>query len=279
MNYIKKIFIILVFIFAIIGFSFISIFFAIRWGLTNTKGVIDDQQKNFISDIKNNNQTSNIILSTEENTWSKTEQWAVIKKAVLKDRGDIERAAIVSGINPRLIFVNLSVEQLRLFNSDRESYKKFFEPLKILGSQTKFSWGVMGMKEETAIQIENNLKDKNSFYYLGKEYENLLDFHTEDISKERFIRMTDQHNHFGSYLYAGLFLKQIQVQWQKAGLPIDKRIDILSTLYNVGFKNSKPNPYPKSGGTIIEIDNIKYSFGSLAKEIYDSNELLEEFPR
>jgi hypothetical protein len=171
------------------------------------------------------------------------------------------------------------VEQLRMFFSDRESYKKFFQPLQILGSQTKFSWGVMGTKEETAIQVEKNLKDPSSEYYLGTEYENLLDFHTSDISKERFIRMTDQHDHFGSYLYAGLFLRQIQSQWQKAGFPITDKVDILSTLYNVGFKNSKPNPDPKSGGAEIEIEGIKYSFGSLAKEIYDSSELLEEFPR
>lgn len=275
-NYLKIFFNILVYIFAIIGFAFLSMFFAIKWGFTNTEGVIDKQKESFtenIYDIKNPTTTPQSYI------WSNGENWQVIKKAVLKDKAVLERAALISGVKPRLIFVNLAVEQLRLFNSDRESFKKFFEPLKILGSQTKFSWGVMGMKEETAKEVERNLKDKNSIYYLGESFENLLDFKTDDIEKERFIKMTDQRNHFGSYLYAGLFLKQIQTQWKKSGFPIDERIDILATLYNIGFNNSKPNANPKSGGAEIEIEGVKYSFGKLAEEIYNSNELIEEIPR
>jgi len=99
----------------------------------------------------------------------------------------------------------------------------------------------MGTKRETAIQIEKNLKDSTSPYYLGSTYEHLLDFTTTNIEEERFIRMTDQHNHYGSYLYAGLYLHQIIKQWKNAGFPISNRVDILSTLYNIGFVGSKPN--------------------------------------
>jgi hypothetical protein len=275
-KYLKIFFNVLVYIFAIIGFAFLSMFFAIKWGFTNTEGVIDNQRENFIENTSKINTSS---TTPQIYIWSKSEDWRVIKEAVLKDRAVLERAGIVSGVKPRLIFANLAVEQLRLFNSDRESFKKFFEPLKILGSQTKFSWGVMGMKEETAKEVEQNLKDKNSIYYLGESFENLLDFKTNNIEKERFIKMTDQHNHFGSYLYAGLFLKQIQTQWRKSGFPIDDRADILATIYNIGFKNSKPNENPRSGGAEIEIGGVKYSFGKLAEEIYNSNELIEEMPR
>jgi hypothetical protein len=171
------------------------------------------------------------------------------------------------------------VEQLRLFYTERESYKKFFEPLKILGSQTKFSWGVMGIKEDTAIQIENYLKDKTSPYYLGKSFENLLDFQAADIKQERFTRMTDQHAHYYSYLYAGLYLKEVMMQWKTAGFDISDRPDILTTLYNIGFANSKPKSDPQSGGAEINLYGHIYSFGSLGKEFYDSNELTDEFPR
>ncbi len=279
MNTLKTLFKIVVYIFALIGFVFLSVFFAVKWGLTNTEGIVDNQQESFI--YKNNIENTNPDqeTNTELKYWQQTEDWNVIKKAVLKDVGVLYRASIVSGVNPRLIFVNLAVEQLRLFNSDRESFKKFFEPLKILGSQTKFSWGVMGIKEETAKEIEKNLKDKDSIYYLGSQYENLLNFSTDDIEKERFIKMTDQRNHFGSYLYAGLYINQIKTGWRNSGFPIDKNIAVISTLYNIGFKNSKPNSDPKSGGAEIEINGKKYSFGQLAEEIYNSNEFINEFPR
>ena len=112
------------------------------------------------------------------NTWDSTPEWKIIKSALLKDVDVINRAANDSGVSSRLIISQLAVEQLRLFFSEREAFKKWFEPLKILGSQTQFSWGVMGIKEETAILIENHLKDPSSPYYLGKEYENILDFKT-----------------------------------------------------------------------------------------------------
>lgn len=276
MKVLKILFNIVVYLFAITGFIFLSVFFAVKWGFTNTEGIIDNQKESFTENTEQNQTISN---NTKTHIWSKDENWQVIKQAVLKDKETLERAALVSGVIPRLIFVNLAVEQLRLFNSDRESFKKFFEPLKILGSQTKFSWGVMGIKEETAIEIERNLKDRNSIYYLGWQFENLLDFKTDNIKEERFIKMTNQRDHFGSYLYAGLYLNQIKTGWRKSGFPIDKNIAVISTLYNIGFKNSKPKADPKSGGAEIEIQGQKYSFGQLAEEIYNSEELIEELPR
>jgi len=53
-----------------------------------------------------------------------------------------------------------------------------------------------GLKEETAKQIEQNLTDKNSPYYLGPNYEHLLDFQTADPDTERFNRLTDDKNHY-----------------------------------------------------------------------------------
>lgn len=274
----RKIFQIIIYIFAIIGFILVGGFFAVKYGLTNTKGIIDEQQKNFIEGGKN----EKIIDKTtgkEVYYWQTLPEWQTIKAAVIKDQAVINRASLTSGVSPRLVVTGLVVEQLRLFYTERESYKKFFEPLKILGSQTQFSWGVMGMKEETAILVEKNLKDKASPFYLGEQYENLLNFQSSDIKQERFIRMTDQHNHYFSYLYAGLYLKQIQTQWKVAGYDISKKADVMATLYNIGFNGSKPNSDPKSGGAEIKIGEYSYSFGSLGKEFYESNELLEEFPR
>ena len=178
-----------------------------------------------------------------------------------------------------MIVANMIVEQLRLFNSEREIFKKFFEPLKILCSANKISLGVMGIKEKTAIDIENHLKDPASVFYLGKEAENILDFSTsENIVQERYNRLASEKDHYYSYLYGGLYLKQIIKQWGKEGYDIKYRPEIIGTLFNVGFPQSKPNPDPKVGGSKIKIGEKEYSFGSLVYEFYYSGEILEEFP-
>lgn len=267
----------LVLIFAIIGFSLSVGYVAIKLGWTNTNGMVDNQRQAFLN---NTDQTANV--SSAQNSWESTPEWTTLKEALIKDQGIINRASATSGVPARLIVENLVAEQLRFFFDDRESYKKFFEPLKILGSQTQFSWGVMGIKEDTAIQIEKNLKDTNSSFYLGMQYEQLLSFQSTVNSQqkeERFTRMTDQHDHYWSYLYAGLYIHQIENQWKHEGFDISKRPDIIATLYNVGFINSKPNANPQSGGASIPLNGQTWSFGSLAQSFYNSSELLDQFPR
>ena len=275
----KHVFTILVYIFAAIGFGLVAGYIAVRFGFTNTTGIIDLQREAFIG---NASSTQSLAPTEPQDTpWQNTEEWQVLSSAITNDQTTINRAAVDSGVPARLIVANLMTEQLRLFFTEREFYKQFFFPLKILGSQTQFSWGVMGMKEDTAIQVENNLKDPNSPYYLGDQYAHLLDFPatTTDFSAERFTRMTDQHNHYWSYLYAGLYIKEIETQWAKAGFPIDNQPAVISTLYNIGFTHSIPNANPQVGGAAVDILGHTYSFGGLAADFYNSDQLLNLFPR
>jgi len=281
----KKIFQILVYIFAAIGLFFTLGYFAVKYGLTNVPGIIDNQQQSFLNSGKTD-QTANVVGSQNQNGstageyyWQTLPEWQVIKIAVQKDAPTIDRAASTSGVPARLIVANLIVEQLRFFTDDRESFKKFFEPLKILGSETQFSWGVMGVKEETAISVEQNLQNPVSSFYLGVQYAHLLDFQTGNPKQERFARMTDQHDHYYSYLYAGLYLREVEAQWKSAGYDISARPEIISTLYNIGFANSRPNASPQSGGAAITLGTQTESFGTLAAQFYNSDELLDEFPR
>lgn len=219
-----------------------------------------------------------IVSNRNAFPWMNTEDWETFKGAVIKDSEVIGRVSRETGVEPRLIVAQLVAEQLRLFNSDRAVYKRFFAPLKMLGSETKFSLGVTGVKEETAIKIENNLKDATSPFYPGAEYAHLLDFATDDIKTERYDRITDEHDHYYSYLYTALYLKQIMHQWNLAGYDISHRPEILSTLFNIGFARSNPNPSPQTGGAMIEIAGATYSFGSLGYEFYYSGELMDAFP-
>ena len=211
--------------------------------------------------------------------WINREEWKVIAEAVLKDKSHIEKASTVAGIEPRMLVASAVVEQLRLFNSNRELFKKFFEPLKILGSANKISLGIMGIKEDAAIQIENNLKNVSSPYYLGSAMENVLDFTSDtSVSSDRFERLSSDRNHYPNYLYGAVYLKQMLTQWERSGYRIEYRPEIVGTLFNVGFPQSKPNPNPKVGGSQIDVGSGKYSFGSLAYEFYYSGELADAFP-
>lgn len=272
----KKLFTIIVYCFAAIGFFLVAGYFAVRLGLTNEPGIIDVQRENFLGGA-----VGMFSPSEETGDWKKSEEWAVLEEAIRRDEAVIKRAAEDAGVHPRLIVANLVTEQLRLFFTEREAYKQFFYPLKILGPQTQFSWGVMGMKEETALPTEAHLKDRASPFYLGRQYEHRLDFPsgTEDVKAARFTRMTDQHDHYWSYLYAGLYLKQVTMQWRMAGYPIDGKVGILSTLYNIGFERSVPKADPQVGGAAIEIAGTTYSFGGLAEEFYYSALLTDIFPR
>ena len=273
MNY-KRILNVFIYIFALIGFMFVVGYFAIRLGFTNNSGIIDDNDRFLV-------QPEEIESGTTTNPvdWNKSPEWQALTLALQKDRELINRVSQEVDIDPRTLVSVLIVEQLRLFNDDRESFKKFFEPLKILGSQSVFSWGVLGIKRETAIEVENNLKNPSSPRYLGKEYENMLDFSTADTEKERFERITDQRDHYYSYLYGALFIKQIEAEWERAGFPINNRPEIIATIYNLGFARSLPKPDPQVGGAIIPIAGKNYSFGGMAYDFYHSDELTTEFPR
>ena len=210
--------------------------------------------------------------------WMNIAEWEDFKLAVVKDKPLIDSVANLTDVEPRLIVAVLVGEQIRLFNSEREAYKKWIGPLKILSVETTFSLGVTGIKVPTAQTIERNLKDRQSVFYLGEKYEHLLDFQTNNITDERFKRLTSYKNHFYSYLYAALNIKQIKTQWERAGYPIGDRPEILATLYNIGFEVSIPKENPVVGGSTVMIHRKPYSFGAIAYEYYYSGELFDLFP-
>jgi hypothetical protein len=277
---------VLVYVFAAIGFILVVAYFAIRFGLTNQQGLLDLQREAFLGSATT---TAAADLAPEYpngTPWQDTQEWQVLSAAITKDAPVIDQAAATAGVNPRLIVASLVVEQLRLFFTERGYFKQFFAPLQILGAQTQFSLGVMGMKDNTAAEVEQNLIMPSSPYYLGPAYEHLLDYTSSsttatssDITSLRYARLTDQHNHYYSYLYAGLYIKEIETQWQNAGFPITNRPDIISTLYNIGFEHSVPNANPQVGGASIVINGVTYSFGGLADQFYTSNLLTNLFPQ
>ncbi|MDE2031204.1 MAG: hypothetical protein KGI58_03035 [Patescibacteria group bacterium] len=231
-------------------------------------------------DIFSDNNSNSVTTASNQTIfgWILSKDWEVMRAALIKDKDIILQASRDSGIPARIIVSTIIPEQFRFFTSNREDFKKYLEPLKVLGNLTKFSYGIAGVKINTAETIENNLKDTSSPYYLGPSYEHIFDYSTTDINSERLQRLTDTNNHYYSYLYTAIFLKEIMHQWQLAGYPISDRPEVLATLFNIGFNKSVPKANPEVGGSTITINDRDYTFGDLAYEFYYSGELSDIFP-
>lgn len=210
--------------------------------------------------------------------WMNTVEWETLKEAIVRDSASLLEAGRLTGVEPRLIVGCLVGEQIRLFNSKRETFKKYLGPVKVLSVQSQFSFGVNGIKDFTASAVEQHLKDPQSEFYMGRRYENILDFQTDNHADERYKRLVDYRSHLYSYLYTGCILHQTMLQWRRAGFDISDRPDILFTLFNVGFSQSKPKAEPRCGGSHIEVDGKTYTFGAIGFDFYYSGELIDLFP-
>lgn len=245
---------------------------AIQLELIDSTELVNDMKARTVS------QKNRIASDKNAFSWMNIIEWEDFKIAVAKDSLIIDSVSRVTRVEPRLIVAVLLGEQMRLFNSSREVYKQVINPLKILSVESKFSLGVTGIKEETAKRTERFIKDTNSVFYLGKEFEHLLDFSTEDTLNERFNRLVNYRNHYYSYMYAALIIRQIRQQWLDAGYDISNRPEILATLFNLGYAVSIPKPNPSVGGSRIIVNEKMYTFGSLAYQFYYSGELDQLFP-
>jgi hypothetical protein len=240
-----------------------------------------DTNESFISEINqcSNLNTLSINSPASSYLWTDTDQWRLMKSVFLRDKDIINKAAEDAHISPRLILTGVIGEQFRFFSSRRETLKSYFEPMKVLASLSQSSYGIAGLKINTVRTIEENLKNPNSPFYLGKDMENVADYDSNvDIEEQRMNRITDSKNPYYSYLYIGLFMKQIQTQWQNEGYDLSSRPDVLATLYNLGFARSIPKPNAQAGGAVISINGTDYTFGDIGYEFFYSGEISDEFP-
>lgn len=135
---------------------------------------------------------------------------------------------------------------------------------------SQFSLGVAGIKQNTAVEIERRLPDDLS---------HLITYPPESNTPQLlFERLTDQHDHYWSYLYAALFIKEIHAEWATAGFPIDTKPGVTITLFNIGFENSHPHDAPQTGGAEITVGDTTYTFGELGEAFFESQELRDVFP-
>ncbi|MEN9920198.1 MAG: hypothetical protein RL538_91 [Candidatus Parcubacteria bacterium] len=296
----KYIIITIILIFALIGMAFTAVFVGMQFGLTNVRGSIEERNSFFgkvpTFNLNTSSSTREDVESgpvgngcvegfdqTKPCEWHETVQWEVVKGGLQKDQAVIARVASETGVPARMIAAAVMPEQMRFFAQDenREVFKRYFEPLKILASLSQFSLGVSGMKQKTAEEVERHITDTTSSFYPGPEFANLIAYSssTTDKDNELFNRLTNEKDHYYSYLYTAIYLKEIETQWKRAGYDVGRRPDVLVTLFNLGFDASEPKINPQVAGAPITIGGQKYSFGDLGATFYHSDELLVEFPK
>lgn len=278
--YLKKILLGLAAFFALVGMVFTAVFIGMRFELFNVRGSNAERNKFFIEGDASGIALDLPCSDAAKKTcgWNETPEWAVIKSGLQKDDAIIARVSEETGVSKRMIAAVIIPEQARFFTSNREVFKRYFEPMKILGSMSQFSLGVSGIKEKTALEIEANLADEKSEFYPGAELGKLIVYPENAVrEKELFNRLTDEHDHYYSYLYTALYISEIESQWKASGFDISKDPEIIATLFNIGFDGSHPNPGPRAGGTSIDLGGKKYIYGELGGKFYHSEELADVF--
>jgi hypothetical protein len=271
-------------VFAGIGLLFTGVFVAMQFDLLNVRGSILDRNAFF---AQGTSTPAAVIASKpcvldgqDSCAWNETPEWDVVEGGLTKDASIIMRVSSETGVDARLIAASVIPEQIRFFTSEREVFKRYFEPLKILGSLSQFSLGVSGIKQETARLVEQYAYDPSSPFYPGPEAGRLLAYNDQvGQDAELYRRLTDEKDHYYSYLYTAIYLKEIEAQWEKAGFPISDDPYALVTLFNIGFGNSVPKADPQAGGAAITVGGRTYAFGQLGGDFYVSDELKDVFPR
>ncbi|HYF28834.1 MAG TPA: hypothetical protein VEA36_00510, partial [Candidatus Paceibacterota bacterium] len=196
MSVLKRIACIVIVIFALIGVAFTLVFIAMQFGLLNVRGSIMERNQFFVSAEASVPEDRSCPDAAETCAWNQTREWAAVEGGLRKDAHVIERVARETGVPARLIAAAVIPEQLRFFTSEREVFKRYFEPLKILGSLSQFSLGVSGIKQETAEAVERHARDATSPFYPGPTYAAYLAYPAGvDESAALYSRLTDPKDH------------------------------------------------------------------------------------
>ena len=220
--------------------------------------------------------------------WSNYKAWKQFCQTLAKDKKAIDSVSRLTGVESRIIILCVIAEQLRMFNSGREKFKQYVYPYTRLILPTNRGYGVSGILEHTALRIENTLFRPKDPFYPGDYFKKIINIRdsfpdrvNDTISAHRhktIQRLIQGGDHYYSYLYTALLLREFQAHWESKGFTLANRPEVLGTLFNLGYQKSKPKIDPQVGGSTFKVGDRKYTFGGICFEFYYSGELQKEFP-
>lgn len=179
-----------------------------------------------------------------------------------KYRDHINLAANIFNLNPNLIKACIFVEQLRAFYTFKWLFKSVAQTNTYLTIMSKQSFGIGGMKLQTAEQLEQRLaSNEPTLYQKYFAYED-----QNNISQQRLARLSDSKTYYYQVLYSAGLLYEYSTARRKAGYSITNQPGLMATMYNIWY--SEPHANADIGWSFMNIEGEKYSFGGLAMLIY-----------
>ncbi len=189
------------------------------------------------------------------------QEYDTATQALAEHRNLIIEHSELFHVKPRIVAAVIYAERVLNVNW-RDTYLDKLMALNRLNS----SIGFCQIKLNTARWIENNLNDANSKYFLG---DSIAAFFPESIYLDKLIKRLDDPGM--NIMYAVAYLAMFQSRWQRDGVDISSRPDILGTLYSLGaFKTNGEERIPHP-------DPVPNRFGSTALEFYNSEVLVGIF--
>ena len=111
---IKIIYNVFLHIFALVGFVFLAVLFAMQFGWLNVKGSASSRNKYFnLNPASASLPFLNNSNTNQDKAWQKSEEWQLMKYVFTRDQDVIKRAASDAGVSPRILLGGVMGEQFR----------------------------------------------------------------------------------------------------------------------------------------------------------------------
>ncbi len=179
-----------------------------------------------------------------------------------KYRDHINLAANIFDLNPNIIKACIFVEQLRAFYTFKWLFKSIAQTNTYLTVMSKQSFGIGGMKLDTAEKLEQRLAaNKPDLYAQYFAYDD-----PNNISQQRLARLTDGKTYYYQVLYTAWVLYEYISGRQQEWYNLKDKPWLIATMYNIGY--SEPHANADIGWSFMNIEWEKYSFWWLAMLIY-----------
>ena len=246
--------------------------------ITNPREQLDQAMKNadqsyIISYLQSLESAFINLLNTKDkklwrdNAFFKSDKFAYVYNQLYVDTPNkykkyINSAANIFNLNPNLITACIFVEQLRAFYTFKWLFKSIAQTNTYLTVMSKQSFGIGGMKLQTAEQLEQRLAtNKPEIYKTYFSYED-----PKNISQQRLARLTDSQDYYYQILYTAWILYRYSTERDRAGYTISNNPWVMATMYNIWY--SEPHSNPDIWWSFMKIESEKYSFWWLAMLIY-----------
>ena len=162
-----------------------------------------------------------------------------------------------TGLDEKLIMASVWVEQLRYMTTDRWYAKEMIKQNLPLTTFNKFSYWIWWIKFDTYQKINSDLKQYNpdlyQTYFQEYDMKSKIDTNWTLVYSDPKIQEVLEDDYSG-ILYSAWLLYNIKKKRELAGQPIDNKVWVIITLYNM-WNKKEAHSNPDVWGSRIYVDS------------------------